>query len=1037
MAIPAGAAADVSVQILLADAAAGGELAKKEQTLNYFVRAVAFGEWAGNGFGALAFLWATGVLLGGFCADLQPLDFWLATVIIFIEAFRIFSRNYRLDNQSLFGTTKALRWTNVSFARMLGRPQEGNEVVLIIGMWIDLSTRLLVVGSMFMGILPALTSRSQRRRRLQLWAVLTAFLITNALFFNESWADKYFTLYLTYIIPSEGGVHYDNYWTPAFHLASLSAETLTQAVAVLLLIFRPPIVANLTNAPWGRSLLPLAKVISALVLAFGSVVAVWPPAFSVGNHQVVDPSSFIIAFTVAVLSLGSLQTPAAANNLFVGNWVDVILHILFLWYLVITIPVVIFRWYLGVRLVAALAAGITSILLVVVLLIENLQIPAAVLQVLLSSLRFHSLQSDYQLPSKENDNVGAGVLLVSPNMVPAIKVFYMLALCQGSLYTMASILGLFSFFPRRSLVLQSNFSGQQGAKAIDLYYEDAYSTCMETGLFAARKTVSLASFAVNSLSSNSGEMRLAGLLVLVNLLHQRETNYSSEELRSTIISSNKTLDIRLTVARVIAYLADTLTIVESPGMLKSGSSLLDAKNQLARNEPGREDTLPKAASINGQRVPASQLPDQESSAQRASGDRGNEGSQRIDEQLEHAHGNNGDYCYWACQCWQQMKQKWSVLEELPMTHQDSLSALGMVILERLAHDPDNRAEIVKAKLAHDPDNCAEIVKATYLISNITGLISYTTDSESINDEQQRDMIRSSLNFVMRIAITGENIGVALRQELCKSPFLLDNLECVLEDSRSSPELMKLVIDILTKLALEEDARKEIGSSKMTISKLMHTFIGTDEVTNTYCYDQSLSIVAGEALNMLCDDECIYVTASLLQNVCAHSANKLRHQGAGNHLSSEFQIVMGKIMSAEGKQLEALTGLLSKICDVIWDRGPSVLELQLQTNGSGLVQKLVGTLNSNRKPNPEYPRMRRVIVELVISTAKLCPHYTTIFREGGMMEALTKLERTPSKVEKYRVFYGNVGVVLESGSSLTALVTTAKELIHSAVPTSGA
>ncbi|WVZ92162.1 hypothetical protein U9M48_038249 [Paspalum notatum var. saurae] len=223
--------------------------------------------------------------------------------------------------------------------------------------------------------------------------------------------------------------------------------------------------------------------------------------------------------------------------------------------------------------------------------------------------------------------------------------------------------------------------------------------------------------------------------------------------------------------------------------------------------------------------------------------------------------------------------------------------------------------------------------------------------------------------------------------------------------------------------------------------------------------QSLRIAAGEALvnltiessanclaileepgyelikdlkNMLCEDECIYVTASLLQNVCAHSANKLRHQGAGNHLSSEFQIAMENIMSAEGKQLEALIGLLSKICDVIWDQEPSVLELQLQTNGSGLVQKLVGTLNSNRKPNPEYPRMRRVIVELVISTVKLCPHYTTIFREGGMMEALAKIERTPSKVEKYRVFYGNIGVVLESGSSLTVLVATAKELIHSAV-----
>lgn len=61
---------------------------KLERRLNRFVRFVAFGEWAGNAFGALAFLWATGVVLGGFCTSLKPEDFWFATIMIFIEAFR-------------------------------------------------------------------------------------------------------------------------------------------------------------------------------------------------------------------------------------------------------------------------------------------------------------------------------------------------------------------------------------------------------------------------------------------------------------------------------------------------------------------------------------------------------------------------------------------------------------------------------------------------------------------------------------------------------------------------------------------------------------------------------------------------------------------------------------------------------------------------------------------------------------------------------------------------------------------------------------
>ncbi|WVZ92159.1 hypothetical protein U9M48_038246, partial [Paspalum notatum var. saurae] len=909
MATPAASAGatEVSVQMpaASADAAAGcSKLQQRERALNRFVRVVAFGEWAGDAFGALAFVWATGVLLGGFCSDLHPRDFWFAAVIVFIEAFRIFSRNYRVDSQWLFGTTKSLRWINVSFARMLGQPQEGNEVVLVM----------------------------------------------------------------------------------------------------------------------------------VLALAFGSVVAVWPPALSIGNHQnhqVVTPSSFISAFTLVVLSFGSLQSPAAAKNLFVGCWIDVILHILFLWYFVLITPVFVFQvLFEDPRLSTFLTAGITSVLLVAVLLIENLQIPAAAAEVLLSSWRLHNLLSADHYPlQNENDSV-------SRNLVPAIKAFYVLALCQGSLYIAASILGLFSFFPRRLLVFQSRFNGQQqqGAKAIDLYYEHAYTTCMETGLFAARKKMGLAHFAVDNLGSNSDEKRLAGVLVLGNLLRQREADYPNQDMRSRIIMSDKKLsklvgmlgwvdvryrDIRLTAAHVIANLADSLTIAEVPGVLKSVSSLLDAYNQPARNEKGRqhEETLVQTASGNG----------------------GNAGSQHADEQLENTQDNNGGYCGY------RMKQRWSILaEELPLTHQESLPILGMVILERLAYDPHN---------------CAEIVGATYLISKIIRLINYSEESESSS------VVYPSLNFVRRLAITGENIGASLRQELSKNPFLLNNLECVLEDSRSSPEVMNLVIDILDKLALDENGRKQIGTSKETICKLMHTFIGWDEATNTYCYNQTtLRMAAGEALanltiespeiclaileepgyelirdlkNMLSEDEYRYVAASLLQNFCAHSDDKLRLQGAGHHLSAAFPIVspsigtkriltnwqvMENIMSAGGKQLEPLIGLIPKICDVIQE--PSVLELQLQTNGSRLVQKLVDTLNSNRKPNPEYPRMRRAVVELLISVLESCPHYAPIIG-GGMMEALTKVERTPSEVEKYRVFYGNIGIVPDSGPPLTALVAKAK------------
>ena len=42
--------------------------------------------------GALGFIWATVVLLGGFAITLERVDFWCVTVILLVEGARIFSR---------------------------------------------------------------------------------------------------------------------------------------------------------------------------------------------------------------------------------------------------------------------------------------------------------------------------------------------------------------------------------------------------------------------------------------------------------------------------------------------------------------------------------------------------------------------------------------------------------------------------------------------------------------------------------------------------------------------------------------------------------------------------------------------------------------------------------------------------------------------------------------------------------------------------------------------------------------------------------
>jgi hypothetical protein len=79
-------------------------------------------------------------------------------------------------------------------------------------------------------------------------------------------------------------------------------------------------------------------------------------------------------------------------------------------------------------------------------------------------------------------------------------------------------------------------------------------------------------------------------------------------------------------------------------------------------------------------------------------------------------------------------------------------------------------------------------------------------------------------------------------------------------------------------------------------------------------------------------------------------------------------------------------------------------------------------------------MRSAIIQITVSFVESCPRYATIFAAAGMTEALFKVDRTPSKVEKYRVFLGNTGVVLDSSLPLPVLVARAKGLIDSGTAT---
>jgi hypothetical protein len=748
---------------------------------------------------------------------------------------------------------------------MLARPQEGNKVVLIMGLWLSFIQVFFCGGSIVwfvvaMALLIPWSRRPGRPKHWQIRALAIAYLLSAA-----------YTIYTGIVLS-----HLIRRF-PLFHIL----EFIIEAVQVLLLNFRPRIVANLTSTPCGRRLISLAKVTSAIWLAAALLLEFYVSIPSISEYF----SYSVRPFTILVLSLGSLQQPnhAADSHLF-GRWTDAILHVFFLLHFMLPFPMIVANVSLpGLSLLAALVLSV--VVLLASLQIGNLQIPAAVAQIVLSSLRLINLivaHIDYNPLPRDS----------SPNMVVAIAVFYVLALCQGSLYITACILGLFSSFTRRWLMRRSKFGGKLGAKAIDLYYQHAYATLMEMGVFGTGAG-STFSFAIESLRSSSRDLQVAGLCVLHNMLQEQRRDCRTQDLILRITSGSdiavsSTLigmlawaadveedgyAIRLLAAKVTAELASSLRISSIPGMLKPVSSLF---------ENGDAAVL---------------VPNQQ----------GGPGQQ----QTPLAIASGGRHSWVVCRFWQQMKQEyWSVPEEPAnfLTHQDSsLPVLGTIILEKLARDLDNCAEIFKDDTAN-------------LISKTIGIIRLATSDDN---EQNDALVCSSLEFLRRLATTGERIGAALRHELWNHPFLLTCLARVLEDkgssSSSSHQVWEPAMDIIAKLALDKEAGLEIGRIQVITERLLHAFLGRHGPTNLY-YDLSLRKVSGEALanlalwgtancsvildepgyqvindltSMLSDDYYRYVAASLLLNLCEHSSVNLllsHDPRATEHLSSALPIV---------------------------------------------------------------------------------------------------------------------------------------------------
>uniref|UniRef100_A0A0D9X298 Uncharacterized protein n=1 Tax=Leersia perrieri TaxID=77586 RepID=A0A0D9X298_9ORYZ len=705
-----------------------------EKWLNGFVRAVALTERTGNALGTLAFTWATVVLLGGYPTVLSPeTDFYYVTLIIFIEAARMFSRNNRLDYQLFFRTRGAFRpsagWNELTVAACI------SNALMCKFLWGGIPFNLgpfplVIVILLLVAIVQFIRSAASRiftsyriRNAISLWSPMVAILLLGAFILGF------------YVNPELTELKIDK--KP--YVKWIVAYVVLLILVLLLTIsrFQFPSITKLLNSTLGRKQAFWFQLTLKLCIIASMMIPVF--MFDGSNRSIVIMLEVV---PLVQVSFGNLQTPVAAAR------------------------------------------------------------------VALALSRF--------IPENYNGEIkdGKGKDFSRINLPESLNIFYGMVLGQGILYIAACIFEVFSFIPRRSLIRHGGLGGQWGVASVNLYYSYAFEKYMEGGVLAPKK-ISLITFAMDSLSSDSPKMQLYGVQML-HIFQQRES--TRERLIAKLTTSTKTMArlismlgwtsashkvVRLYAAKATVELAKSLRVVTVPGTVQLVSSLLDTDFK----QKGGNPLLEAAGSHEAKQDPVSIATDGQEEMQEDTIRDAADNQYHIQERHEDTNNLLGTqtqptqingYVSFMLRSWQRISEYWSIPKEQPLTEHDILPALGMSIVDNLA--------------SGDKDNCVEIHRASNLILKIIRFTSFRNVTAT-GEAQQMVLVMSSLKVLQRLTSIGGEIGISLRNKISKNPFLLRNLTDILGDNTSNQELSKLVAGILRNLPLMGTQGRRLGKCR--------------------------------------------------------------------------------------------------------------------------------------------------------------------------------------------------------------------------------
>ncbi|KAF8038089.1 hypothetical protein BT93_B0828 [Corymbia citriodora subsp. variegata] len=352
---------------------------------------------------------------------------------------------------------------------------------------------------------------------------------------------------------------------------------------------------------------------------------------------------------------------------------------------------------------------------------------------------------------------------------------------------------------------------------------------------------------------------------------------------------------------------------------------------------------------------------------------------------------------------------------------DTFNHLGLLILK---------------KLARDHDNCGKIGNTRGLLPKIIDLTH--ADERVLRDasiaRSQVQTVKRSLQVVRMLASTAGATGKQLRREISEIVFAIGNIREILRHGERHPAMQRVGIEILTSLALEEDATERIGGTGGVLRELLRIFLNGGGGKAAGAEDQEgrrLRVAAGEAVAMLVlesESNCRRVlrlgvlerlvealeapllrvnAARILRNLCAFGGDGCFEKLRG--VTAAATTVLKAIMSEENKLQEVMIGLAAQVFKYMTSKESSAVFKRAGIRETELADTLVQILRKYRSPPIKVPRIRRFAIELAIWMMTDKETNVLTFQDLEMEGELEHVLETTSEVESFNIFSGTVGV----------------------------